>query len=181
MERIPLNSNDFVCDIGCGDGRIIHRWAVLVSESASSSNDGGDSQKESSNEETTSFLGIDIDPDRIEAAKRKTDLLRSDGKILPEIKITFLCRNAMESAELFRDATVIFLYLIPRGLKQIYPLIVGERHKLVSKEKRRNLRIVSYMSKLPALTPEGRALCRVEHQKEAAWPLYFYLIKGDGE
>mmetsp|Transcript_31061 Transcript_31061/g.65094 ORF Transcript_31061/g.65094 Transcript_31061/m.65094 type:complete len:200 (+) Transcript_31061:257-856(+) len=137
MERIPLNSNDFVCDIGCGDGRIIHRWAVLVSESASSSNDGGDSQKESSNEETTSFLGIDIDPDRIEAAKRKTDLLRSDGKILPEIKITFLCRNAMESAELFRDATVIFLYLIPRGLKQIYPLIVGERHKLVSKEKKK--------------------------------------------
>ena len=171
MERIPLKSNDFVCDIGCGDGRIIIRWAVLLSEALTTK----DEQEEV---ETISFMGIDIDPNRVEEAKQKTEHLKSKGRILPQIQITFSCKNAMESAEYFQDATVIFMYLIPRGLKTIYPLIMEQRKKNL--KKRRELQVVSYMSKLPVLTPEGRALCKVEHQKEAAWPLYFYSVKNDG-
>ena len=174
MERIPLKNNDFVCDIGCGDGRIILRWAVLLSETLAAAK--GDDDREEG-EINISFMGIDIEPNRVEEAKRKAEHLKSEGRILPEIEITFVCKNAMESAEYFQDATVIFMYLIPRGLKTIYPLIMEQRKKNL--KKRRELQVVSYMSKLPVLTPEGRALCKVEHQKEAAWPLYFYLIKKD--
>ncbi|VEU43618.1 unnamed protein product [Pseudo-nitzschia multistriata] len=169
MEWVPLKPEDSVLDIGCGDGRIIHRWAMLLSESLLAAEDHETGA-------TISFVGIDIDPNRIEDAKLKTESLKADGKISPRIRITFICKNAMESTGYIQDATVIFLYLIPRGLKQIYPLIMEGRSKPTEK---RNLRIISYMSKLPVLKPEGRALCKVEHQKEAAWPLYFYTIKND--
>jgi hypothetical protein len=149
MERVPLQSNDVVCDIGCGDGRIIHQWAVLLSEALSA-------RGEPEMAEKISFKGIDIDSDRIQEATQTAEQLKSSGKILPGIKIEFVCKNAMESGAHFRDTTVIFLYLIPRGLKKIYPLIIGEREKQQTPpgKQRRDLRIVSYMSKLPVLTPQ---------------------------
>jgi hypothetical protein len=183
MERVPLQANDVVCDIGCGDGRIILRWAVLLSEALSA-------KGEPEMAETISFRGIDIDSDRIREATHTAEGLKSSGKILPGIQIDFVCKNAMESGAHFRDATVIFMYLIPRGLKKIYPLILGEREKqqqqqqqqpTMGKQQRGDLRIISYMSKLPILKPQGRALCKVEHQKEAAWPLYFYLLQTNDE
>eukprot|EP00536_Pseudo-nitzschia_multiseries_P009679 jgi/Psemu1/201397/e_gw1.278.50.1 len=170
MERVPLQSNDCVFDIGCGDGRIIHQWAILLSESLWAAGDHVTGA-------TISFVGIDIDSDRIEQARQTANTLKSEGRILSQIQITFICKNAMESIDDIQDATVIFLYLIPRGLKQIYPLI---REACSKSREKRKLRIISYMSKLPNLTPEGRALCTVEHQKEAAWPLYFYSVEIGG-
>ena len=111
MERVPLQANDVVCDIGCGDGRIILRWAVLLSEALSA-------RGEPEMAETISFRGIDIDSDRIREATHTAEGLKSSGKILPGIQIDFVCKNAMESGAHFRDATVIFMYLIPRGLKK---------------------------------------------------------------
>ena len=169
MERVPIKSNDCVLDIGCGDGRIIHQWAILLSKALSESGDQEIGV-------TISFVGIDIDPDRIEQANKKAKSLKTEGRILSQIRIIFVCKNAMESIDYIKDATIIFLYLIPRGLNKIYPLIMEGHNKMTG---RRHLRIISYMSKLPVLTPEGRALCTAEHQKEAAWPLYFYSIKND--
>jgi hypothetical protein len=64
-------------------------------------------------------------------------------------------------------ATAIFLYLIPRGLKLIHPILL--QHK--------PLKVVSYMAKLPGETVTDRALLLVEHQPSAAWPLYYYDLR----
>ena len=80
----------------------------------------------------------------------------------------------MESYEYFQDATVIFVYLIPRGLKKIHSLMMEQRKQRIHKKE---VRVVSYMSKLPSETPEHRSLIMVEHHKGAAWPLYFYTLK----
>lgn len=154
-------------DIGCGDGRILLEWAERISRDSTMTRDGVS---------TLSFLGIDIDPDRIEQCQHAADEAKSAGRVLLEIKLDFVCANALESVELFQNATVVFLYLIPRGLKQIYPLL-----KEHSKRRQEPIRIVTYMSKLPSaeIAPTGRALCRVEHQQEAAWPLYFYVVRNE--
>jgi ubiquinone/menaquinone biosynthesis C-methylase UbiE len=165
---MPLKPNDCVLDIGCGDGRILFEWAERISQ---------DNNNMSRDEiSTLSFLGIDVDPNRIEQCHRTAKQAQATGKILPEISMKFSCANALESIDLFQNATVIYLYLIPRGLKQIYPLL--REH---SKRMREPIRIVTYMSKLSPLDlqPKGIAFCRVIHQHEAAWPLYFYEIKYD--
>ena len=195
MQRIPLRPNDKVVDIGCGDGRIILKWAELLTAKY-------DENDDESFPAYISFLGIDINPTRIEECQESLQQARHDNsKIHPSISIEFVCANALESSELIQDATVIFIYLIPRGIQQIYPLL---KDHCCSKEKRKRqqeggtdvyddndvqqqqqqqqetLRIASYMSKLPTSTdddtikPVGRALCHTDHQKDAAWPLYFY-------
>jgi SAM-dependent methyltransferase len=148
-------------DIGCGDGRVLLSWAEMISTK----------YKYESVTPSISFLGIDIDPGRIEECQRKLALAKSEGKILPEMKLNFVCANALESFDLFQQATVFFLYLIPRGVKQIHPMLVQHR-----KRSKSVIRVATYMSKLPSETPTGRVLCHVDHQNGAAWPLYFYEL-----
>ncbi|KAG7341907.1 ribosomal protein L11 methylase [Nitzschia inconspicua] len=172
LEWIPLKENDFVLDIGCGDGRILIEWAERIS-----------SQKVAFLT-SLSFLGIDIDPDRIQECQSASKAAIATGRLSPEIRMDFVCANALESVELFQNATVIFLYLIPRGLKQILPLLKKHASRM-----RETIRVATYMSKLPLEDDDGkkmiikllgRATCRVEHQREAAWPLYFYEIRPHG-
>lgn len=171
IERIPLQANDCVLDIGCGDGRILLEWAERICRS---------SHHDAVDLSSLSFLGIDIDPERIEECERFAKEAKFAGRIAPELRVDFVCANALESLEHFQKATVIFLYLIPRGLKQICPLLKGH-----SKRLQETIRVATYMSKLPSSQDDcinalGRALCRVEHQQEAAWPLYFYEIRCEG-
>ncbi|KAG7363079.1 ribosomal protein L11 methylase [Nitzschia inconspicua] len=172
LEWIPLKQNDSVLDIGCGDGRILIEWAERIS-----------SQKVAFLT-SLSFLGIDIDPDRIQESQSAAKAAIATGRLSPEIRMNFVCANALESVELFQNATVIFLYLIPRGLKQILPLLKDHANRM-----RATIRVATYMSKLPLDDDDGekmiikllgRATCRVEHQREAAWPLYFYEIRPHG-
>lgn len=189
FERVPLAAGDRVCDVGCGDGRVLLRWAELVSgaghttPTGTAMTDDRPSPADASPPPFPSFVGIDIDPDRIEQANRAAEVARTDGRIPPQVDVRFVCGNALDCPDddggrggalppaLFDGATVIFLYLIPRGLKRVYPLLVGHRNRMG-----RTIRVVSYMSRLPVGTPVGRVLCRVPHQKDAAWPLYFYEL-----
>jgi SAM-dependent methyltransferase len=158
---IPLRDNDKICDIGCGDGRILLEWAQRVSSATTE------------NVPKVSFLGIDIDPDRIAICQDSLNEQRQNGKIHEHLTIEFVCANALESTELFDKATVFFLYLIPRGLKLIQPLL--QEHKATTMGEG-PLHVVSYMAKLPGETVTDRALLEVEHQPGAAWPLYYYRL-----
>ena len=161
---VPLQPGDCVCDIGCGDGRIILQWAERYSSLPRR-------PQEESQPTTISLIGIDIDEERITKCQESLEKARAEGKIQPSIDIRFICANALQSSEYFEKANIFFLYLIPRGLKIFHPLLLEHRKKL-----QRQLKVVSYMSKLPNETPIERGLCKVEHQPGAEWPLYFYII-----
>lgn len=172
MEWIPLDRNDCVLDIGCGDGRILLTWAERVSASAICDTLATMRQEDL---RTLTFLGIDIDSERIRECKLAAKEAKTHGRIHPDIRMEFVCANALDSVRAFQNATVIFLYLIPRGLKQIYPLLCQHAKENISHGK--TIRVATYMSKLPpSENPVGRALCIVEHQQEAAWPIYFYEL-----
>jgi hypothetical protein len=230
---IDLQPNDCVCDIGCGDGRILLLWAERytsrrrpreqqqqeqqpqVSQNDDEANmDTGDSNNDNDDDTkndpikrmTVSFIGIDIDPDRIRQCQMELDQAKSKGTIDSDVvSIQFHCANALEAMDLFESANIFFLYLIPRGLKLIKPILLDHKEAIATRKRLAKsnedcgqigsrtvsssspsssscdkslppLRIVTYMAKLPGESHVDRALCTVEHQPGAEWPLYFYHL-----
>ena len=154
----PLQSNDCVCDIGCGDGRCLIQWATQYSSTLSQNGDTA---------ATASFIGIEIDAERIEQAKRSWQQAVENGQVDARIQVEFHCKNALEAFEIFCRATVIFLYLIPRGLRQIKPLLL---------QAQKPMQVITYMSPLPDETPIHNACVRVPHQPNAEWPVFAYKL-----
>jgi len=146
------SATDKVCDIGCGDGRVLLAWAAAVGTC------------------NISFVGIDIDETRIKQATENFQQARAEGRIDSRVSISFHCTNALEATDLFQDATVLFLYLIPRGLRQIEPLIQNRKR-----------RVITYMAPLPDATPVRHEMIPVPHQPGAAWPLYLYQMNVNHE
>ncbi|KAL7471598.1 hypothetical protein ACHAXS_011905 [Conticribra weissflogii] len=70
------------------------------------------------------FVGIEISPERaLEAQTNVQNARRS--KLVPEhVAIEIRCMNALE-VNYAHDATVCFLYLVPRGLRLMKPLLWG--------------------------------------------------------
>lgn len=133
---IELQQGDKVCDIGCGDGRVLIHLAAHWTETAacasttssaacSSGNNDNDNNDELSLLSSVSFVGLDINPDRIEEATVALQTAQQEGRVHTDLSITFHCANAMQDNHLFQDATVFFLYLIPRGLKIFKPLLLA--------------------------------------------------------
>eukprot|EP00523_Entomoneis_sp_CCMP467_P011484 CAMPEP_0168726402 /NCGR_PEP_ID=MMETSP0724-20121128/4650_1 /TAXON_ID=265536 /ORGANISM="Amphiprora sp., Strain CCMP467" /LENGTH=265 /DNA_ID=CAMNT_0008773215 /DNA_START=1174 /DNA_END=1971 /DNA_ORIENTATION=- len=224
----PLQPNDVVCDIGCGDGRCILEWATAYSRelllskepSSSGSSANRDDIVDSTESPTTAgFVGLDIDPHRIQHA---TDALtrarregtipasldvqfhalaraRREGTISAALDVQFHCANALERPDLFRErATIVFLYLIPRGLQLIRPLLmlVGTTKEGEDDDCREtdpdddqidddgnapipiaSRTIISYMAPLPDM-PEGTLVRRdkITVQTDTAWPVYVYRV-----
>ena len=154
LERwIEVEDGDKICDIGCGDGRILLEWAKRMSSHPVP--------------KKVSLVGIDIDSVRIITCQTELEKLRQEHFIHPNLSISFVCGNALESTELLESSTAVFLYLIPRGLKLIHPILLQHRP----------LKVVSYMAKLPNETVTDRATVHIDHQPGAAWPLYFYDLR----
>jgi hypothetical protein len=178
IQWVPLEG-DTVCDIGCGDGRVILQWA-----SAYSSVD----RRENSEATMPSFVGIDIDADRIKEADNALEQARSEGRIDPRISISFNCGNALETTDLYRKATVFFLYLIPRGLRKIKPLLLQAHQdgeitapNGLQDQPSKQVRVVTYMSKFPDETPVRSESISVAHQPGSGWPLHLYSFPKTGE
>lgn len=120
-----------------------------------------------------SFIGIDIDEERIQLSKAALELARKEGRIHTNISVAFKCGNVLESLHLLGSANIFFLYLIPRGLKIIKPLLLQHKQEQLDNQQ---LQVVSYMAKMPGETQVDRALCQVGHQPGAEWPLYLYHL-----
>ena len=202
---IELQPGDKVCDIGCGDGRVlIHlaaHWTALNKRQQAGDDNGDGSGDRNSNALllSVSFVGLDINPDRIKEAALAIKTAKQEGRIHPELSVTFHCANAMETKHLYQDATVFFLYLIPRGLKIFKPLLLevlkdriemttatttiaaaennsNSSERAMQEENERQLRVLTYMSPLPGAKYMKREVCEVAHQPGAAWPVYLYLL-----
>jgi SAM-dependent methyltransferase len=173
IDATPLSASDRVVDIGCGDGRVILQWAAHITRG-----------RQGDEVEFPSFLGVDIDSERIKQAQQLLEKHTSDGTIHKSMQVSFMCANILEQPNLFMNVTVVFLYLIPRGLRIIHSML---RQALTSKCNQKdadviiqpNLRVVSYMS--PLLNEQPNKVLRIDvpHQPGANWPLYFYLLELD--
>jgi hypothetical protein len=213
IDWVPLHthSSDKVCDIGCGDGRVILQWVESYSQtiaaasaaleqkqqqyselslSANQRGAGRDEESSPSNKKGTnnsnsntststtnlpSFVGIDIDSDRIAQARQHLQRARARGRVDPRLSVTFHCANAMQASELFADATVIFLYLIPRGLRLVQHDV---SQPAANNTEVRPRHVITYMSPLPNQSPVRTELISdIPHQPGAAWPLYLYRFE----
>ena len=154
-----LTPSDRVYDLGCGDCRVLIHLAKTT--------------------QCKYFVGVEIDADRAEEARKKV----VEENFCPSIHIEIRCENALETC--FDDATVVFLYLVPRGLTLIQPLLM----KVVEKRRKEGrdivpsgkngssptiFRVVTYMSQLKGEQYKKMLRCSVDHQPLAAWPVYLY-------
>jgi SAM-dependent methyltransferase len=161
VDWIPLRAGDVVLDVGCGDAKVLVQWAA-----ATTTISGG----------VVKFVGIEIDEARSQVARENIGRAFVDG-ILDRTKVAveIHCGNALNvttdatMASYYQQATVVFLYLIPRGLRLIKPLLLAEAPAVEQ--------LVTYMSPLPGMKYADKKSVEVEHQPGAAWPLYLYHSK----
>ena len=150
IDNVPLTEEDTVIDIGSGDGRVLLEWAKAYGSSI----------------KRPSFLGIDIEEERISSSAKIVDNLIETGDLREPAPIEFKCANVLDCEDDIKRGTVFFLYLIPRGLKQVVPLIT-----------KTGSRIVTYMSPLPGIPVQTKKLITVKNQSNTAWPVYLYNLR----
>jgi len=171
-EWIPLTSSDVVCDVGCGDASLLIQWQAMIC---------------SDNIDGVRFIGIELDPDRAALAQQRCTLATTEAQqqqqpplrhpVSTPTSTSFTtnpfiyCGNALSehANELYHDVTIFFLYLIPRGLRLMLPILL----ELATK---RCIHVVTYMSPLPGILPMRQGIVEVDHQPGAKWPLYLYQI-----
>jgi len=149
---VCLDSRDTLYDVGCGDGRVLIQLA--------------------STSKCRSFVGIEIDEDRANEAKINVALAVRKGEVPAGCKIEIRCVNALEVTD-YSNATVIFLYLIPRGLRLIKPLLLD-----ASVKAGRTIRVATYMNPLVGQICVVKETCQVDHQSGAMWPVYLFHLSG---
>lgn len=107
LKLAEVTKDDVVYDLGCGDGRVV----ILAAK-----------------EFGTKGVGVEIDPLRFLLA----NFLVRKNKVSKKVKI--IRKNFFEQD--LSDATVVFLYLIPKTLERLKPKLL--------KELKPNARIVTY-------------------------------------
>jgi len=187
-----IGKGDVVYDVGCGDGR------VLIGLASSQFNDAdADADANAIGCQCTNYVGIEIDADRAEEARQNVLAAYESGSLPRKVRIHIMCANALEVD--YNEASVIFLYLVQRGLRLMKPILLRGRdsHSCGTKStyvngasstdvqqrqcngsnlnvSRRTLRVITYMSPFEDEKYSKRELCEVDHQRGAAWPLFLY-------
>ena len=139
INLLSPSPEDIVYDIGAGDGNFIIRCA------------------ESTN--ASKVFGIEICDERVSNA-----IASINEKGLQD-KCEMILGNALECD--ISEATCVFLYLIPRGLKIILPILQKINHKL---------RVVTYMSPFVDIVPIKVINVTTDKHEGSGWPLYYYEL-----
>jgi hypothetical protein len=147
LDYANLTVNDIVYDVGCGDGRVLIRMASMSINNTDDDcgvifyNEDGDGCPLQQNQPTThhnhtikrqqhqckQFIGIEISEERVIEARQNIQIAKLDGTIPSHVSIEIICSNALNID--YKNATVIFLYLVPRGLRLIKPLVWSTEEK----------------------------------------------------
>ena len=177
---IQLTSSDTLYDVGCGDGRVIIHLASTTP--------------------CRRFVGIEIDEDRAKEAQTNVEQATLLGQIPEGVSIVIRRENALEVD--YSEATAVFLYLVPRGLRLIKPILLQRPNARQNQESGNSgsnggnattttttttntdgtiaadqLRVVTYMAGFADERYTKKELCTVDHQEGAAWPIYLYHLR----
>ncbi|EQC36627.1 hypothetical protein SDRG_06067 [Saprolegnia diclina VS20] len=146
-----VGPSDVICDVGCGDGRVL-LYAVTELCVAKS-------------------IGIEIDRARVEAIRASAASMGISDKV------HIHCGNALE-IPIDDDVTVLFLFLIERGLKQVFRQLEACTSRLRAKP----LRILTYLYRIDAMDPylvETRMCAATADgatKADAKFPIYLYML-----
>ena len=163
---MELTADDILFDLGCGDGRLLIRAVSQV--------------------EGIRCVGVEIDPVFADRGKKAVAELPAQVQERIQIRCEDVTKvlNASNSRSegttdastattgrlediSIEDATVIYLYLLPRGLLQIKPLLdelVGRRIK-----KGGSIRVVAYTFQVKGWEP-----MKVDTSTKSGVPIYLY-------
>lgn len=139
-----LLSTTKVYDVGCGDGRVLIQMASMSVQLQIDTTNCENKTSPSTDSTTTNtaetadedlnikqhqrhhchnFIGIEISPERTLEAQINIQNAKSTNIIPPHVNIEVMCANALEVD--YGKATVVFLYLVPRGLRLMKPILWG--------------------------------------------------------
>lgn len=140
LELLQPQEQDIVFDIGSGDGDFL-----LLSAMHSLAQ---------------RIVGVEIEEERANKAK---EMLISNH--IDENRVTIIIGNALEQS--YGTGTCFFMYLIPRGLRLILPLLKAIDHPI---------RVVTFMNPLPDIEPLKSEKISPPQHPEAQWPLFYYEL-----
>ena len=107
------------------------------------------------------IIGVEINEERAHAANQE---IIASGH---HPRASMICGNALEQD--YSIGTCFYLYLVPRGLRIILPLLRAAANGNF-------IRIITYMSPFEdeELKPVSVFKCTTSQHEEAQWPLYLY-------
>ena len=140
INLLAPEAGEVVFDIGAGEGNFIIRCSEMTSADC--------------------CIGVEIDTDRAALAQQ----YMQERAVDPD-RCKMIVNNALE--EDYSSGTCFFLYLIPRGLKLVEPILLTVGRKI---------RVVTYMSPLPNQTPLKVEKVSTEAHPLARWPLFYYEL-----
>jgi hypothetical protein len=147
IDLLEINSSDTVVDIGAGDGRFMVRCVERT--------------------EASKVIGVEIDEERgNEAAAKIADAGLED-------RCDLIIGNALDQDYAASGGTAFFLYLIPRGLRIVLPILQAIP---------RRIRVVTYISPFPdEVKPVSiiRVKSVAHGDSGVEWPLYLYVLNDD--
>ena len=144
IDLLEIGASDTVVDIGAGDGRFMVRCAERT--------------------ETSKIIGVEIDEERgAEAATKIADAGFTE-------RCELVIGNALDQNFADGGGTAFFLYLIPRGLRIMLPILLAIP---------RRIRVVTYISPFPdEVKPSSvvRVKSVAHGDSGVEWPLYVYEL-----
>ena len=155
FDLAQVSRKDVICDIGCGDGRVLLHAATKL--------------------QVSKCIGIEIDRNRVEKIQAEVNRLRVQDRV------RVYCGNALD-IELEHEISVFFLFLIERGLRQVFRQLLDCTTPLRHKE----IRILTYLYRIESMDPYlvATKMCHVEEdplshesvKRHAKFPIYLYVL-----
>jgi hypothetical protein len=176
LRLLSLTKDDVLFDLGCGDGRLL---ITAVNNTEGLRCVGIEMDPVFTSRAVTSIGQLSAETQRrIEI--REGDVLESgyqdnDNSSAPQqqstdANISETGKSLCQHLTLLNDATAIYLFLVPNGLKKIQPLL--DRVVEMRKQEGRTFSVVAYMFQVRAWEPS-----LVDRTTKGEVPLYLYRFE----
>jgi precorrin-6B methylase 2 len=161
VKLLSLSEDDVLFDLGCGDGRLLVAAASHTS--------------------ALRCVGIEIDPfyakranEAVSAADIASRVEIREGDVMELMdgihdKDKEYDHDTTGGLSLQHDATAVFLYLLPKGLEAIKPILEAAADK--RRQTNKPFRNVSYMFRVP-----GWNAANIDRTTKGDCPLYLYNL-----
>jgi precorrin-6B methylase 2 len=155
LRLLSLKEGDVLFDLGCGDARFLIAAAKHTPG--------------------LQCIGMEIDPVYTKRANEALSLAPLGVRKRVEIRegdvLRLINKNDTASApSLMNDATAVFVYLLPKGLKAIRPILQATAEKRYQEGKA--FRVISYMFSMPPWEPASE----VDRTTKGECPVYLYTL-----